>query len=129
VQPIIDGAFQRLAGEENLRVAPVSAAWHRVLGEAPGITLYEEDGSHAAPAGSYLAACVFFGLFTGRSPEGQPERIEAGGNLLADLDKTTAQILQNAAWKAVSDSWPGTRAYPARATRGPPQVEERHNDI
>jgi hypothetical protein len=36
--------------------------------------LWNADGYHPAPAGSYLAACVFYKAFYERSPEGNAFR-------------------------------------------------------
>ena len=41
-------------------VSPVGAAWKVVRDTQPGINLYDADGSHPSPAGTYLAACVFY---------------------------------------------------------------------
>ena len=49
---------------------------------------------HASPAGTYLAACLFFRILTGKSPEGLPARIVAGGTVLADLVAEQAAALQ-----------------------------------
>lgn len=43
--------------------APVGEAWRRVRRECPSLQLYNSDGSHPSPAGSYLAACVFYAIF------------------------------------------------------------------
>jgi hypothetical protein len=98
-QDEIDGAFERLAEERGLRIVPVSQAWHRALAEVPAAELYAPDGSHAAPAGTYLAACVFCAVLTGKSPEGEPSRITARDDVLADLPADVAAALQRIAWE------------------------------
>jgi hypothetical protein len=98
-QAIIDEAYLRLCRDNNLQPAPVSAAWHAVMRSRPEIELYDNDGSHARPAGTYIAACVFFAMLTGRSPEGQAARIEAGGIGLVDLKPSEAEIIQRATWE------------------------------
>lgn len=45
--------------------APVGMAWKRVRTERPDITLYIEDRSHPTLEGSYLAANVFYSVFSG----------------------------------------------------------------
>lgn len=101
LQPEIDAAAMRLAQEQRIALAPVSRAWHRIQADRPDIELYQPDGSHASPAGSYLAACIYFGLFMHRSPAGQDARIEAGGMTLVDLPRDAADALQEAAWQAL----------------------------
>jgi hypothetical protein len=55
-------------------VAPVGEVWERVRREHPEISLYDNDGSHPAPAGSYLAACVIYVALTGEDPRREPPR-------------------------------------------------------
>ena len=52
------------------RTAPVGDAWERSLAERPAIVLHDADGSHPSPAGTYLAACVFYAVLTGRRLDG-----------------------------------------------------------
>ncbi len=93
----LDAAFTRLVETYSLRMAPVSRAWARIRAEHPGIELYNPDESHASPAGSYLAACVLFLVFTGESPVGLPSQLVGRGDVLVDLDEQTANALQCAA--------------------------------
>lgn len=58
--------------------------------------LYAGDGSHASPAGTYLAACVIFASITGRSPVGVPWGPDA-------LDEATIELLQEVAHRTVLD--------------------------
>lgn len=96
----VDAAFTRLIETYSLRAAPVSKAWTQIRNEHPEIELYNPDESHASPAGSYLAACVFFATFTGESPVGLPARLVGRGDVLVDLDEKTARALQLAAAEA-----------------------------
>ena len=101
-QAEIDNAFERLGADHGLRIVPVSRAWHQALTDVPEAELYAPDGSHAAPAGTYLAACVFYAVLTGKSPEGAPSRITARDDVLVDLPDDIAAGLQRIAWWAVS---------------------------
>lgn len=49
-------------------VSPVSVAWRYVINHYPHIELYDMDGSHPSPAGSYLAACVFYTTLFKKDP-------------------------------------------------------------
>jgi len=100
-QAALDEAFETLSRETGARLVPVSRAWHRILREAPEIELYAPDGGHAAPAGSYLAACVFYAVLTGKSPVGLPACIEANGVRLVELTAAAAARLQAAAAASV----------------------------
>jgi len=73
-QAFISDAYLRAAKETKSSVAPVGIAWERVRRIYPFIALYETDGSHPSPAGSYLAACVIYATLFHRSPEGLPSK-------------------------------------------------------
>jgi hypothetical protein len=49
-------------------VSPVSVAWRYVIDHYPHIELYDMDGSHPSPTGSYLAACVFYTTLFKKDP-------------------------------------------------------------
>ena len=65
-----------LLGERiNAEVIPVGLAWQRSRTLRPSLQLFDPDGSHPSPTGTYLTACVVFGALTGESPVGLPHRI------------------------------------------------------
>ncbi len=78
----------------NAAVVPVGLAFAHVTDNHPQITLRTADAKHPTLAGSYLAACVFFARFEGRSPEGL--------DYTAGLDPEVAQALQSAAWHVIT---------------------------
>ncbi len=65
-QPALTGANVELAKYMNGRVAPAGEVWQSVLRRRPAPELYREDGNHATPAGSYLAAASIFYAVTER---------------------------------------------------------------
>jgi hypothetical protein len=85
--------FMLMAKELKTTVAPVGEAWLKYLQAGSGLDLYQEDGSHPSYAGTYLAACVFYATFYGKSPVGlaAPE---------ANVTKKDALKLQQMAWAA-----------------------------
>lgn len=79
-------------------VAPVGAAWKVVRDTQPGINLYDADGSHPSPAGTYLAACVFYcTLF---------EESCVGSAFNGSIDAATAAILRDIASTVVLGELP-----------------------
>ncbi len=104
-------AYTAIGREVGAVVAPVGLAWRLALRERPDLVLHEEDNSHPAPAGSYLAACVFTATLLGLDPRGRAHRItgqtydsegEPGepDGVLVDLPPVEAAYLQDVAWRA-----------------------------
>lgn len=87
-------AFASVAGELKAQIAPVGIAWLHALQENPKFVLHYDDGSHPGPAGSYLAACVFYAFLYSSSPEGLSN---------VSLSESDAAFLQRIAWKTAQD--------------------------
>lgn len=106
-QMILTGAYRKIAAELGGDLAPVGQAWADVRGQLPRLVLHEADGSHPAPAGSYLSACVLLETLTGRSCIDLPARLEEirddSGRVIYDLPPETACPLQRIAHGAVDD--------------------------
>jgi hypothetical protein len=91
-QNAITAAYAGIGRELGATVVPVGTAWARFLGAHDRPVLHDRDGSHPTPAGSYLAACVFYGTLLKASPVG----IGAAVDGLGEDDRAT---LQWAAWE------------------------------
>jgi len=65
----IDEVFRETVVRTRARLAPVGFAFKRAFDEYPDISLHRADGSHPTWSGSFLAACVIFGVLTGQNPE------------------------------------------------------------
>jgi hypothetical protein len=61
--------YTDLGRQLGVRVAPVGLAFYRSLQERPKLNLFVNDG-HPTPQGTYLAACVFYGIIFKQSPVG-----------------------------------------------------------
>jgi enterochelin esterase-like enzyme len=118
-QPLLTAAYMKAAQGRGSEVSPVGIAWDLARREGLGMELFGPDGSHPAPAGSYLAACTLYATLFLESPEGLPGRLEgAPVNLdtgladagkravLVDLPPPLARRLQQLAWKAVQELTP-----------------------
>ncbi|MEL6132719.1 MAG: hypothetical protein AAFR59_05075, partial [Bacteroidota bacterium] len=75
MQAPIQEMYTRLAGTTGSILVPVGLAWEKARTLRPGFLLYDEDQSHPSPLGTYLTACVFYGILSGESPIGLPHRI------------------------------------------------------
>jgi hypothetical protein len=95
MQAQIDQGYLLIAQELNAPVVPVGMAWWTVHTQDPQLELWQADGSHPAPQGTYLAACVFYAVIYRQSP--------IGLSYLAGLPKETVRLLQSAAANAVSN--------------------------
>lgn len=82
-----------VGNELGALVVPVGAAFAQALKFQPKLALHEADQKHPTPAGTYLAACVFFVALTGENPAGLPYRYA--------LSAEDAKFLQQTAWETV----------------------------
>ncbi len=96
-QKTIADAYTLLSRELGAILAPVGLAWEKAKKEDPALDLHHRDGRHANPVGSYLTACVFYAIFTRKSPEGLPGTIFAAGKERVSLSADKALFLQEIA--------------------------------
>jgi hypothetical protein len=68
MQAALHSGYADLAAKAPGLLARVGDAWERAMAQDPSLSLHQSDGSHPTEQGTYLAACVFFGTLTGRSP-------------------------------------------------------------
>lgn len=87
------GGYRQEARRLGARLAPVWDAWMTALERRPGLDLYGWDGHHPSRAGSFLMACVFYAVLTGRDP--------TGNAYTAGLESTDARFLQQIAREVV----------------------------
>jgi len=96
-------AYCKASKATGIPVAPVGLAWQHCRKANPMIQLHQNDQSHPTAAGSYLTACVFYQVITGKSPIGLPTKLKDGNKGLVSLDKKIATAIQKAAFKSVDD--------------------------
>lgn len=75
MQEQISKMYRQLAKQEEAILVPVGEAWALARQLRPDLNLFDADGSHPGPLGTYLTGCLFFAAFTGQSPEGLPTRL------------------------------------------------------
>jgi hypothetical protein len=116
-QDALDRAYTTAARAAGAIVVPVGRAWKGAREHHAGIELFQPDGSHPSPAGTYLAACTFFAALFDRSPVGLPATVTGAPidpqtsqpvsdrrEPLAALSETEAAALQREAWTAWQDT-------------------------
>src|SRR4029079_846335 len=71
--PSDDLEYQYAAYAADVRLmANVGEMWMRALARDPKLELYQRDDHHAAPAGTYLAACVLLMTLFNERCDGLP---------------------------------------------------------
>jgi len=97
----LNGAYLDIAHELEAKVAPVGIAWQKALAADPSVVLHRPDKSHPNPAGTYLAACVFYSTLLDKSPVGLPNELKQGDKVLVSITGDQAKRLQEIAWQSV----------------------------
>ena len=100
-QDTLNRAYETIAEEIGALLIPVGAAWQKALAMPNegqnemqnDLPLYDADGSHPAPLGSYLAACVFVSKLWNQDARGLlvPEALKLGAS--------HAATVRDAAWQ------------------------------
>jgi uncharacterized protein DUF4886 len=98
MQERLGEGYTELAADLSASVAPVGFAWAEALGRSPQLDLWARDGRHPTRVGSYLAACVLYGLLAARDPN--VSRFTAG------LEPALARELQHVASDVLAQQAP-----------------------
>lgn len=102
-------SYRLAAADVGGLLLPVSAAWLAAWRRDSTIALYDDDGLHPSPTGSYLAALVIFQGLTRQPALGAPSELRReNGEVLVTLSSRVARTLQEAAAEArtLADSTP-----------------------
>jgi hypothetical protein len=86
MQAAIDQGYATIAGGLKVSIAPAGQVWQLVSTHDPGIELWQSDGSHPTPAGTFLAACSLYTRIFGPCP--------VGGAYTAGLSATDAAAIE-----------------------------------
>jgi predicted small lipoprotein YifL len=94
MQAALRDAYRQAAESVGGSVAPAGDAWELELAEPSPLGLFQSDGSHPTPRGTYLTGCVFFNVLTQRSAlglGGVPPEVTAddAAHLQAIADRAT----------------------------------------
>lgn len=90
-QQALTSAYAAGAARLGATLVPVGLVWEWFLAKHDQPVLHDEDGSHPALAGSYLAACVFLITLLEHEPAADSEPVRG-------LDPVTAAMLRESAW-------------------------------
>lgn len=95
-QAAITTAYASCAAEVGATLVPVGMVWERFLREHDKPRLHDDDNSHPALAGTYLAACVFLIELLHEDPVG----LEAKPKALSNED---AALIRSETWRIFED--------------------------
>jgi len=70
MQDSLSSAYAQISNELSALLSPVGNAWATAVRMDSTVDLWQSDNSHPTLRGSYLAACVFYGVFFDESPMG-----------------------------------------------------------
>lgn len=95
--------YLTLAEILNSEIAPSGMMWKMFMDQYPDINLFQSDGIHATPSGSYIAACTIYGLIFRKRLEYiyMPENV----------NEEVAQKIQNTVSNALFDCNPNWKLY------------------
>ena len=88
--------YRMMADSNDAYLSPVGSVWKYIRDTDSTIALYTSDGSHPSLAGSYVAACTFFTVFTRSNP--------LNITFDANLDTAIASTIREATKLVVYDS-------------------------
>lgn len=85
----------------NAEIAPSGMMWKIFMDKYPEINLYQSDGIHATPCGSYIAACAIYSLIFKKKPENiyKPQNISEEEALKIQSTVSSALYGCNPDWK------------------------------
>ena len=66
----ISSMYINAGKENNVKVIPVGIGFENAYKENPNIQLHNLDGTHPSLLGTYLAACIVYGVLYDDSPVG-----------------------------------------------------------
>lgn len=89
-------SYQLAAQAVNGLFLPGGAAWLAAWARDSTLQLYNSDGLHASPLGTYLVALVMYERLTGRDARNLPLTVAVGGATLS-VPEATVRLLQDAA--------------------------------
>ncbi len=75
MQKQITTAYDQLALKHKIEKVPVGTLWQKARILKPDLPLFDPDGSHPSPLGTYLTACTFYCWLNDQEPAGLPERV------------------------------------------------------
>lgn len=93
LQSILAQNYITIADELNSLLIPAGIGFMRCSAQYPEIQLWDSDGQHPSPAGTYLAACTAYAVVFQESPERCPFTGNLDQELASKLQKIAAELV------------------------------------
>ena len=93
LQAQLQSGYMEIARELDAMVAPVGIAWQGGIAQDPQLDLWQMDGLHPTREGTYLSACVFYGVIFRSSPEGLAYPSGLSEEMVRFLQATAAETV------------------------------------
>jgi hypothetical protein len=90
MQRAINASYAAAAQGGYATLVPAGEAWQRAIAAGLTAQLWQDDGSHPAVAGTYLAACALYQAVFGESPVGLADHEGLSDDLAAKLQQIAA---------------------------------------
>ncbi len=87
MQKRLNDAYTQMALENQGVLVPVGEVWQKVRAQHPSLDLYNDE-VHPNPAGTYLAACVFYAVIYGDDPVGLPHPFQINPFIARSMQKS-----------------------------------------
>ncbi|MFL5406176.1 MAG: hypothetical protein ACJ79O_10005 [Myxococcales bacterium] len=100
--PAVAESYSLAAHDVGGIYLPVTRAWLNAWDRDRSLPLYGADGFHPSGHGSYLAALVMAGKFTGASPQTMPARVVRPDGTVLSIPEPAATMLRAAAEAAIT---------------------------
>lgn len=101
-QSYIDDAFKAVSEKLSLPIIPISEAWHTIEERNPGHELYDNDGCHSGPSGSYVAGLCIARALSGKSVVGLPSTLSCQQQIINQVSPSNAAFYQDVVNEVIS---------------------------
>ena len=85
--------YRMMADSNDAFLSPVGSVWRYIRNTDTTIELYSSDGSHPSLAGSYVAACTFFTMFTRHDPTNITYNASLNANVAQTIRQATKAVV------------------------------------
>jgi hypothetical protein len=103
---LVSKSYREAGAAAGCDVFAAGEAWDAALKDDPTLPLYDPDGRHPAPAGSYLAGLIITHGLVGVRPDVVPAKLALGGKEKLEIPEEVAVKLRRAATTVIDRAAP-----------------------